>query len=441
MGKRDKASTNGDLGKVVVVDGVRTPFLKAYTDFKDMSAIELAKVAVAELLERTELDPEFIDEVIMGCVLPPVHSPNIAREVVLGLGLPARIPGFTLARACASSAQALICAAEGILTGDYEVVIVGGAESMSNVPVPYKKRVVDSLQALSKAKTFPARMKALAGINLEDLVPSPPPIAESATGLTMGEHAEMMARKNGISREDQDRFALESHRRAVRAREEGKTRQEVCTVWPRPDFKPVEEDNFVRPDTDLEQLSALKPVFDKRYGTLTAGNSSGLTDGAAALLVMSADKARELGYTPLAAVKAWANVSIDPRDQLLLGPAYAIPKVLDKAGLAMDDIDLLDLHEAFAAQVLSVLSKLESIEFARDQLGRDMPVGCPPRDRINVNGGSIALGHPFGATGARMILNMSRELVRRQARYACIGICAAGGMGTAVILENMEGVK
>lgn len=422
--------------KAVIVDGVRTPFVRAYTDFHHLTAVDLAKAAVKELLERTELDPEKIDEVIMGCVLPSVNQPNVAREVVLGLGLPDRIPGFTLARACASSAQALITAAEGIMAGEYHVVIVGGTESMSNVPVPHSKNVVDSLMALSKARSLGAKVKALSGLKMKELVPQPPAIAESATGKTMGQHAEMMARKNRISRQAQDELALASHQRAAAAFESGKTAQEICTVWPQPRFEPVDKDNFVRGDTTLEKLGSLKPSFDKRYGTLTAGNSSGLTDGAAALLVMSESKAKELGLKPLCTVAGWATQSLSPQEQLLLGPAYAVPLALERAGATLDQMDLVDLHEAFAAQVLSVVQALESPEFAQKELGRDEPVGKIDREKLNVNGGSIALGHPFGATGARMVLGMAKELERRSARYACLSLCAAGGIGTAVVLER-----
>lgn len=433
-----KQNAGADLERVVIVDGVRTPFLKSYTDFKDMTVVDLATAAVKELLARTEVDPEEIDEVIMGCVLPSVSRPNVAREVVLGLGLPRRIPGFTLSRACASSSQALIAAAEGILAGEYQVVVVGGAESMSNVPVPYSKTVIDSLNALSKAKSFPARMKALSGLNLEHLIPSPPAIAEASTGKSMGEHAELMAQMNGITRKRQDEFALGSHQKAAAAAEAGRTAEEVCTVWPAPAFAPVDSDNFVRADTSMERLAELKPVFDKRYGTLTAGNSSGLTDGASALLVMSQSKADELGYAPLCSLRSWSTCSLDPEDQLLLGPAFAIPEALEKAGLTLKEMDLVDLHEAFAAQVLCVLDALESVDFASRRLGRDEPVGSIDPSRLNVNGGSIALGHPFGATGARQALMMARELKRRKAKYACVSQCAAGGMGTALILEGME---
>lgn len=423
--------------RVVIVDGVRTPFVRAYTDFAEMTALELSRVVTSELIARVGIDPEEIDEVIMGTVLPSPHAPNLARETVLVTDLPKSIPGFTLGRACASSAQAVISAAEGILRGEYEVVLAGGAESMSNVPVPYSKNVIDSLMTLSKAKSFPAKMKALSGINLESLLPSPPAIAESATGKTMGQHAEMMARINDITRQEQDEFTVRSHQNAAKAREEGKTREEVMTVYPAPRFKPVSQDSFVRPDTTVEKLSQLKPVFDKTYGSLTAGNSSGLTDGAAVLLLMKESKAKELGLEPLAAVTEWSTTALDPNDQLLLGPALCVPEILQAAGISLEEIDLIDIHEAFAAQVLAVVKSLESPEFAKSYLGRDEIVGKVDRDKLNVNGGSVALGHPFGATGARMVLGMARELQRRQADTALVALCAAGGMGTALLLERI----
>jgi len=443
LSKTKKKSTKSKgkkpaVDRVVVVDGIRTPFVKAYTDFADLTALDLSRIATSELVARTGIDPEEIDEVIMGTVLPSPHAPNLAREVVLSADLPRRIPGFTLGRACASSAQSVINAAEAILEGECDTVIAGGAESMSNVPVPYSKNVVDALMALSKAKSFPARMKALSGLNIESLLPTPPAIAESSTGKTMGQHCEIMARKNNISREAQDEFALSSHKNAAKAREEGKTEEEVMTVYPSPKFGPVKEDSFVRPETTLEQLSGLKPVFDKTYGTLSAGNSSGLTDGAAVVMVMRESKAKELGLKPLAAITHWSTVALDPEDQLLLGPALCIPQVLEEAGVKLEDVDLVDIHEAFAAQVLSVTQALESKEFAKEYLGQDEIVGKVDKEKLNVNGGSIALGHPFGATGARMVIGMSRELQRRKADKALLALCAAGGMGTALMLERIE---
>jgi acetyl-CoA acyltransferase len=435
--KSKKSNSKTKKDRVVIVDGVRTPFVKAYTSFQDLTALDLSRIATSELVARTGIDPEEIDEVVMGTVLPSPHAPNLAREVVLSADLPRKIPGFTLGRACASSAQSVICAAEGILKGEYDTAIAGGAESMSNVPVPYSKNIVDSLMALSKAKTFPARMKALSGLNIESLIPQAPAIAESSTGKTMGQHCESMARKNDISRVAQDELALASHQNAAKAREDGKTAEEVVTVYPPPKFGPVNEDSFVRADTTLEQLGGLRPVFDKKYGTLSAGNSSGLTDGAAVVLLMRESKAKELGLKPLAAVTGWSTTALDPDDQLLIGPALCIPEVLNEAGLTLEDIDLLDIHEAFAAQVLSVVHALESEDFARDYLGEDKAVGKVDRDTLNVNGGSIALGHPFGATGARMVIGMARELNRRKVDRAMLALCAAGGMGTALLLERI----
>lgn len=432
---KPKNETQGD--RVVVVDGVRTPFVRAYTDFAEMTALDLSRVVTSELMARAGIDPKEVDEVIMGTVLPSPHAPNLARETVLATDLPKSIPGFTLGRACASSAQSVISAAEGILRGEYDVVIAGGAESMSNVPVPYSKNVIDSLMTLSKAKSFPAKMKALSGLNLESLLPTPPAIAESATGKTMGQHAEMMARINNITREEQDEFTARSHQNAAKAREDGKTKEEVMTVYPSPKFKPVSEDSFVRSDTTVEKLAGLKPVFDKTYGTLTAGNSSGLTDGAAVVLLMRESKAKELGLKPLAAVTQWSTTALDPDDQLLLGPALCVPEILEAAGLSLEEIDLVDIHEAFAAQVLAVVKSLESPDFAQKYLGRDEIVGTVDREKLNVNGGSVALGHPFGATGARMVIGMAKELQRRQADKALLAICAAGGMGTALLLERI----
>lgn len=423
--------------RVVIVDGVRTPFVRAYTDFADLTALDLSRMVTSELMARVGIDPDNVDEVIMGTVLPSPHAPNLARETVLATDLPKSIPGFTLGRACASSAQAVISAAEGILRGEYDTVIAGGAESMSNVPVPYSKNVIDALMTLSKAKSFPAKMKALSSINLESLLPQAPAIAESATGKSMGQHAEIMARINGITRQEQDEFTLASHQNAAKARDEGKTKEEVMTIYPAPKYKPVNQDSFVRGDTTLEKLGELKPVFDKTYGTLTAGNSSGLTDGAAVVLLMRESKAEELGLKPLAAVTHWCTTALDPDDQLLLGPALCVPQILDEAGITLEEIDLIDIHEAFSAQVLAVVKSLESPEFAKKYLGRDEIVGKVDRERLNVNGGSVSLGHPFGATGARMVIGMARELHRRQASKALLALCAAGGMGTALLLERI----
>lgn len=416
---------------------MRSPFVKAFAEFQRWNTVDLSQRVTAQLLARCRFPVDRLDAVIMGSVLPSVHAPNIARELVLGLDLPPQIPGMTVSQACASSAQALILAAQGILCGDYRAVLVGGVESMSNVPVPYAKEVVDTLMSVTRARSLPKKVELLRHLRPADLVPKAPQIAEASTGKSMGQHAEIMARLNGISRQAQDEFALRSHQRAAAAWESGKYHEEVCPLWAPPRYEPVERDTYVRPDTQLDKLASLKPAFDRNYGTLTAANSSGLTDGAAMLLVAEESLAKELGYPALARVKAWSNVACPPEPQLLLGPAFAIPAALKKAGLSLEEVDLVDIHEAFAAQVLSVLSKLECPEFGKT-LGLDGAVGRVDPDRLNVNGGSIALGHPFGATGARMLLTMSRELQRRKAKYALLSWCAAGALATAVVLERVE---
>jgi acetyl-CoA acyltransferase len=421
----------------VIVDGLRSPFVKAFAEFQKWGTVELSQRVAGALLEKSNFPVDSLDEVIMGCVLPSVSAPNVAREIVLGLDLPKTIPGMTVARACSSSAQALILAAQGIRCGDYRAALVGGVESMSNVPVPYSKRVIDTLMALTKAKSLPKRLELLSRLRPADFLPRTPDIAEASTGKTMGQHAEAMARLNGITREEQDQFALTSQLRAAAAWESGRYAEEVCPLWPPPAFQPVTRDSYVRSDTSLDKLASLKPAFDRSYGTLTAANSSGLTDGAAMLIVCEEEHARKLGCQPLARVVAWSNSALAPEPQLLLGPAYAIPAVLKKANLGLQDIDLLDIHEAFAAQVLSVIRKLECPEFGKT-LGWEGAIGRVDPEKLNVNGGSIALGHPFGATGARMVLSMARELQRRQGRYALLSLCAAGGLGTAILLERVS---
>jgi len=392
---------------------------------------------VQELLERTELDHDALDEVIWGAVIPPTYTPNIAREVVLSLALPARIPGFSLGRACTSSFQSVTSGVESILAGTHEVVIAGGAESLSHIPIQYSERMVDSLLAFRKARSVQGRVKALSRINpAKDLLPRVPELAEQATGLTMGQHAEDMARKWGITRKEQDEFAVRSHHLAAAALADGRLTKEFAAVFAPPDAHPVFTDNGVRADANMEAMSKLKPSFDKKYGTLTPGNSSPLTDGASAVLLMSEEKAKALGYKPKAFIKAWAYAALDPNQGLLMGPAYAVPKVLDRAGLTLKDMDLVDMHEAFAAQVLCNLRAFESKEFAKENLGRDKPIGALDMNRFNVAGGSIAIGHPFGATGGRMITTMANELQRRNGKYALLTACAAGAMGGALILER-----
>jgi acetyl-CoA acyltransferase len=422
--------------RVAIIDGCRTPFAKSGTDFKDVTSTELGKASVRELIARTELDVELIDHVVYGTVVQSVQEPNIAREVTLGAGIPPRVPSFTVGRACASSNQAITSGAEQIALGMADIVIAGGAESLTDVPILFSKEMREALVRASKAKSLGDRLQAFRAIRPRHLAPITPAIAEPTTGETMGESAEKMAKLNGISREAQDRWALRSHQLAAAATADGRLTAEIAPFYVPPRYeKVVTSDNGIRGDTSLEKLSTLKPVFDRKYGSVTAGNASPLTDGASAVLLMSEEKANALGYKPLGYIRSYAYAALDPGDQLLQGPVYAAPTAFDRAGLTMKDIDLLEVHEAFAAQVLSNLQWFDSDKIARERLGRDKAIGLPPEDQINVMGGSLAIGHPFGATGGRITITLLNELRRRGKQFGMISVCAAGAMGFVMIVE------
>lgn len=430
-----KKSTNHR--RAVIVAGLRTPFVKANTVFKDLSALDLAKRVVTEMMSRADLDPALVDRVVYGQVIPSVEAPNIAREVVLGTGLPRSIDAYSVSRACATSTQATVDAATAILHGEADVAIAGGADSLSKPPITYSENFIGALMDANSAKDPMSKAKAFKDLRPKDLMPKPPALQEKATGLTMGESAEKMAKDNSIPREDQDMLALRSHQRTTEAWEKGIYAEEVMTVLAGEHYDvPVSKDGIVRTDTTLEKLAKLKPVFDRKYGTITAGNSSPLTDGASALVLMSEEKAKELGYEPLASVRTWAFAAVDPDWQLLMAPYFAAPRALDQAGVKLEQLDLVDMHEAFAAQVLSTTEAFASPQWARSYLGREEPIGEVPSDKLNVHGGSIAIGHPFAATGARQLLTVSRELARRGSGRALITQCAAGGLGAAVVLER-----
>ncbi|HEV8365860.1 MAG TPA: acetyl-CoA C-acyltransferase FadI [Gemmatimonadaceae bacterium] len=427
---------NSNGRRVAIVAGVRTPFSKSGTLYRRMTAVELARSCVAELVQRSELDTSTIDGVVFGTVVPSVLAPNIAREVSLLPHFPKGVQAFSVSRACASANQAITDAADQIALGHTHVMIAGGAESLSMVPILHSARFAEALMGASRAKSLGGRIKALGQIRPRDLIPITPAIAEPSTGETMGESAEKMAKINGISREEQDEFALRSHRLAAAGTADGRLTAEMAPVWIPPKYETVATvDNGVRTDTTLEQLKALKPVFDRRYGSVTAGNSSPLTDGAAAVLLMSAERAEALGYEPLGYIRSYAYAALDPGEQLLQAPVLAAPVALQRAGLALPDIDLVEMHEAFAAQVLSNLRGLESPEWAA-RAGFSTPVGTVDRARLNVMGGSIALGHPFGATGARITTTLLNELRRRGGQFGLMTVCAAGGMGFAMVVER-----
>jgi acetyl-CoA acyltransferase len=425
--------------RVAIVAGLRTPFTRAGTALARISATELGRQVVSELLARTDLDPKDVQAVVYGTVIQNVTEPNIAREISLLPQLPRGVQSFTVSRACASANQAITDAADQIILGHLDCVVAGGSESLSQVPVLHSRRMSDTLVAAGKAKSFTGRVKTLATIRPKDFVPITPAIAEPSTGETMGQSAEKMAKLNAVSREEQDAWALRSHRLAAQGTEDGRLREEMVPMYlpARDGGEPVvlDRDNGIRADSSLEALAKLAPVFDRRYGSVTAGNSSPLTDGASAVLLMREDHAHALGYEPLAYIRSYAYAALDPGEQLLQGPVLAMPVALARAGLGARDIDLIEIHEAFAAQVLSNLQALASPAWAA-RAGFDRPVGELDRDRINVMGGSIAVGHPFGATGGRVLTTLCHELRRRDGQFGMLSVCAAGGMGHVMIVER-----
>lgn len=434
MGATDRMNLTREGQRVAIVSGLRTPFAKQLTTFKRSTSLEMGALVVAEMLARAELDPSEVDQVVFGQVLASLDAPNIGREIVLATGMDRSTEAYSVSRACATSFQSATNIVEAILAGAAEVGIAGGADSSSVVPITVTRKLSETLVDLSKAKTNAQRLKLISQLKLKHFAPVPPAIKEFSTGLTMGQSAEQMAKDHGISREDQDFIAHRSHTRAAEAWDAGVLDDEVMTAIV-DGSDPLERDNLVRFGSDLEKYAKLRPAFDRKHGTVTAGNSSPLTDGAAALLMMREDKAKALGYEPLGYVKSYAFAALDPRRDLLMGPSYATPLALDRAGMTLDDLDLVDMHEAFAAQILCNLKMFGSKTFAESKLGRSEAIGEVDMEKFNVIGGSIAYGHPFAATGARMITQTLRELKRRGGGTALTTACAAGGLGAAMILE------
>jgi len=426
----------GNGRRVAIVAGVRTPFARSGTALAAYSAIDLGKFAVAELVQRADLDGSLVDLLVFGTVLPSVVAPNIAREVALLPHFPRTLQAYTVGRACASANQAITDAADQIALGHADVAIAGGAESLTQVPILHSRGMSDVLVAASKAKRMSQRLAVLARLRPRDFVPITPAITEPSTGESMGQSADKMAKLNGIAREAQDRFALRSHQNAATGTADGRLTAEIAPVPVPPAYASMlASDNGIRSDSTYEQLAALKPVFDRLYGSVTAGNASPLTDGASAVLLMSEDRARALGYSPLAFIRSYAYAAVDPGEQLLQAPVLAAPIALRRAGLSLRDMDLVDMHEAFAAQVLSNVQGLASKAWAA-RAGFSEATGEVDESRLNVLGGSIAIGHPFGATGGRIVTSLCHELTRRDGQFGLLTVCAAGGMGHAMVVER-----
>jgi acetyl-CoA acetyltransferase family protein len=426
------------MKRIAIVDGIRTPFIKAWSLFETIPAQRLGALAVSELIQRTEIDVNLVDEVIMGCVGNPIDAANVARVISLYAGIPKNKKAYTVNRNCASGFESVTSAVEKINAGQDEIVIAGGAESMSNAPLVFGKESSAIFMQLQRAKTLPQKLKIMSQFRPHHFAPVASlqsALTDPVCGLNMGQTAEVVAKKYAISRERQDKFALESHLRVLANRE--KLREETMTVFIPPDYsKFVRDDNGVREGQTIEALAKLKPVFDRRSGTVTAGNSSQITDGACALLIMEEDKAKALGYEILGTVLDYSYVGLEPAE-MGMGPAYAIEKVLRKTGLPLKEIQLFEMNEAFAAQVLASVDALASKKFAEENnFPGGKPVGELDMNLLNVNGGGIALGHPVGVTGARLTLTCLKEMKRRGLRYGLVTLCVGGGQGGALILER-----
>ncbi|ESP90909.1 acetyl-CoA C-acyltransferase FadI [Pseudoalteromonas luteoviolacea] len=425
---------NGD--RIAIVSGLRTPFAKQATAYHHVPALDLGKTVVNEMLERLNIDKKEIDQLVFGQVVQMPEAPNIAREIVLGTGMPVSVDAYSVSRACATSFQAVANVAESIIAGHTAVGIAGGADSSSVLPIGVSKKLAGSLVDLNKARTLGQRLKIFSQLRLKDLLPVPPAVAEYSTGLSMGDTAEQMAKTHGISREEQDALAHRSHSLAAKAWDAGLLSQEVMTAHVKPYKGFIDKDNNIRANSSLEGYAKLRPVFDRKHGSVTAANATPLTDGAAAVLMMSESKAKALGYEILGYVRSYAFSAIGVHEDMLMGPAHSTPLALDRAGIELKDLDLIEMHEAFAAQALANVKMFASDKFAQEKLGRSKAIGEIDMDKFNVNGGSLAYGHPFAATGARLITQSLNELKRRGGGLALTTACAAGGLGAAFVLES-----
>ena len=420
--------------RVAIVSGLRTPFLKQASGYLGIPTRQLGTHVVKELIERSEIDPALVEQVVYGQVIVSPEAPNIAREVTLASGLPVSCDSYSVSRACATSYQSVVNISQQIELGLLNTGIAGGADSSSDVPLTAAKPLAEALLKVSKAKSFGGKLSALKSVRPRHLLPKAPALREPSADYTMGEAAEKMAQENGISRQDQDLIAHTSHVNATKAWKEGWFDEQVMSVVTERNGS-FSQDNLFRASSELSKYSKLKPVFDRKHGSVTAANSSPLTDGASAVILMSEKKAKEEGFQPLGYIKSYAFAALDPNWQMLMGPSFATPIALKRAKLKLQDMDLIDMHEAFAAQVLSNTRAFASTEFAKKHLGMSRAIGEVDMDKFNVSGSSISLGHPFAATGTRQLTQMLYDLKRTGGQHGLITACAAGGLGAAIIVE------
>jgi acetyl-CoA acyltransferase len=425
--------------QLVIVDGVRTPFLKSGGEAKDVSAGELGRQILQALFKRVPVDPKEVDEIILGCVAQPFDQANVARVAQINAGLPLSIPAYTVHRNCASSMQAVTNACEEILSGRAEVVVAGGTESLSNTPLVYNKKATQWFAQLNRAKTGTQRLglmlKAPWGEFFKPRISLMEGLSDPTCGLNMGQTAEVLANEYGLSRLMQDEFSVQSHLKASKSQQAGRFDREIAPLFCPPAMNPVTKDNGIRADSSVERLAKLKPAFARDHGTVTAGNASQITDGAVALLITTLERAQSWGVRPLALIKGQAYAGLEPK-RMGLGPVYSTGRLFKSMGLRMADMDVVEINEAFAAQVLACLKGFADPKIAVERLGLDQAVGELDPARLNVNGGAIALGHPVGSSGGRLLLTLAHELIERKAARGLATLCVGGGQGAAFVLER-----
>jgi acetyl-CoA acyltransferase len=424
--------------RIAIIDGIRTPMDKAGGKLKDISADELAVYVVREIILRTGIDPSSIDELIFGNVAQPATAANIARVIALKSGLPINVPAYTVHRNCASGMESITTSANKILAGQAKIIIAGGTESMSNIPFLFNRKMTDFFKETAKAKTFLKKAGLFLRLRPSFLKPDIgilQGLTDPVSGLIMGLTAEVLAKEFQITRSMQDEFALLSNTKALRAIKEGILQQEILPVPLTPSYKEIiTADNGPRENQSIAALAKLQPYFDRKNGTVTVGNSCPLTDGAAAVILMSENRAKEMNLEPLGYLKDYAYASLEP-ERMGLGPAYATAKLFNKTGMTMRDIDLVEINEAFAAQVIANEIAFPSLEFAKKYLNRTTSLGELNRDITNINGGAIALGHPVGMTGTRLVIHVLKELRRRKKNTGLATLCVGGGQGASLLLE------
>ena len=430
-----KSSRPSQPHRVAIVDGVRTPFARIATHYRDLNAIDLGVLVVKEIIGRNNLNPADIQQLVFGMTVMIPEAPFIAREIALACGYN-HLDAYSITRACATSFQTTASLADHILAGNTDIGIAGGTDSTTCVRIPLSAQLSATLRDINFAKTTTDKIRLLAKLKAKDLLPQRPSITEYSVGETMGESTEKMVKKWGVTRAEQDDLAHASHSNAARAWAEGYMDKQVMSVH-LADGSTVKNDNLIRTRSNRPDYDTLKPVYDTSgAGSVTAGNSSPLTDGAGALLMMSEAKAKALGYTPLGYIRSYAFAAKNPHDDLLMGPVLAAPMAMERAGLSLSDLTLVDMHEAFAGQLACNLRGLNSATYIGEYLKNARALGEVDRSILNVNGGSIAYGHPFGATGARVIMQALYELQRRGGGLALTTACAAGGIGAAMVLES-----